>query len=98
MTRSWSLLRQLITKTSDTVPRRDTAGESASLTGRFEFGDFNIDLDEHEDIEFLWSPAANPLRSNLVVCSISKRRRGLLMMRQNSSVSWLWMVILCNAE
>jgi hypothetical protein len=20
-----------------------------------EFGDFNIDLDEHEDIEFLWS-------------------------------------------
>jgi two-component system, OmpR family, KDP operon response regulator KdpE len=45
MTNSWSL-RQLIIKTWDRVPQRDTAEKSASLAGRIEFGDFKIDLDE----------------------------------------------------
>jgi DNA-binding response OmpR family regulator len=45
MTRSYRL-RQLITRTLDKVPQRDTAEESASLTERIEFGDFKIDLGE----------------------------------------------------
>ncbi|MBZ5654379.1 MAG: winged helix-turn-helix domain-containing protein [Acidobacteriia bacterium] len=44
MIRSWSF-RQLFAKTWDRTPERDTAGESVSLRGMIESGDFKIDLD-----------------------------------------------------